>query len=186
MHSASFLQGFRRRLIARLLASSLIASLFSGSVIAAPDAPRYLAVSAQALVRETSFDAPERAFWTKSTLGNSFIDPASISVDSEGITFSIRNLSAFNSALANNYYAVDLATAWGGQHESQVGGAGVDNRFRTGTTANKLGDQSLQVVTGPGTDDLVTGRTTARGYADLDCSNPAQSGWQAIEHILGR
>jgi uncharacterized protein RhaS with RHS repeats len=57
-----------------------------------------------------------------------------------------------------------------------------DNRFRTGTKPNKLGPKSLQVVTGQA--DQQTG--SARGYADLDCSNPAQSFWQAIQHILGR
>jgi len=119
----------------------------------------------------------------KANPDKSLIKPGSIEVSREGIVFTINNLNAFNAALSSSPFAVDLNVGfpWNGQHDGQVNGPGVDNRFRTGTKPDKLGPQSLQLVTGPAND-----QGGARGYADLDCSNPAQSFWQAIQHILGR
>lgn len=116
---------------------------------------------------------------------SSLIDPASIVVSKEGIVFSIRNLNNFNLALSSGPFAIDLNVGfpWKGQHDKQVGGPGIDNRYRTGTRPDKLGPKSLQVVTGP----VVDPRTGAAiGYADWDCSNPKQSPIQAIQHIFGR
>ena len=115
----------------------------------------------------------------------SLVDPRSIRVSREGIAFTINDLAAFNAAMANGPYRFDLNVGfpWRGQHNDQVGGPGVDNRSRTGSHPNKLGAQSLQVVVGP--ERTGTFKGTALGYADLDCSNPAQSLGQAIQHILG-
>jgi RHS repeat-associated protein len=138
-------------------------------------------------------DIPEiKDYLTKAGLLNtanpsaSLIDPASIKPSKEGITYTINDVTQFNSALANNQYAFDLNTGfpWAGQHDDQVGGKGVDNRSRTGTKPDKLGRKSVQVVVGPVIDRQKG--TAATGYSDLDCSNPAQSPGSAIKHILGK
>ena len=109
----------------------------------------------------------------------SLIDPATIRVSREGITYAISNVTQFNAALKSSRYAIDLNTKFGGQHNNQVGKPSVDNRFRTGTKADKLGPKSLQVVVGP-----AGAGGAATGYSDIDCNNPAQSFWSALKHIF--
>ena len=97
--------------------------------------------------------------------------------------YNILNVTQFNAALRNSPFAIDLDNGrlWNHQHDGQVGGTGVDNRFRTGTKPDKLGPESLQVVVGP-----VNKSGGAIGYADLDCSNPVQSPGSALRHIFGK
>ncbi len=110
----------------------------------------------------------------------SLIDPDSIKPSKEGITYTIRDVDQFNYALIYSGYAANLNVGfpWRGQHDEQVGGKGVDNRFKNGTQPDRLGRKSLQVVVGP-----PDGGRTATGYSDLDCSNPKQN---PIKHILGK
>ncbi len=113
----------------------------------------------------------------------SLIDPDSIKPRKEGIAYTINNIDQFNYALNHSGYAIDLNNGfpWNGQHHDQVGGKGVDNRFRTGTKPDKLGRKSLQVVVGP-----PNRNNHATGYSDLDCSNPVQSPGSAAKHLIGK
>jgi RHS repeat-associated protein len=117
----------------------------------------------------------------KAGLSGLITDERASTVNPEGVVFNISNRQAFLDAIKKNP-AFKYDTPWSQDHGPDVGSPRVDNRSVTG--AKGLGadthgvDRSLQVVVGPA--DPRTGIT--RGYADLDCDNPAQSVGHAIKH----
>jgi RHS repeat-associated protein len=115
----------------------------------------------------------------------------------EGIVFDIADREGFlravnsNPAFANN-------TIFRGQHVADVGATSrfqvSDHRSYT-TGVNTLGPdstvyvRSLQIAVGPGALNPAIdnpNNQTTRGWADLDCSNPAQDLVSLIKHIFGR
>jgi hypothetical protein len=103
----------------------------------------------------------------------------------EGIMFDITNREAFV-AILNADTRFRHRTLFGGEHASQVGatlGSVLDYRSFTSARdtlgADSTGHRrSLQVDVGP--TNSRTGIT--RGYADLDCDNPAQDLAGGVSH----
>jgi len=103
----------------------------------------------------------------------------------EGILFDINNREAFVRTL-NADSRFRHGTPFGGEHTSQVGGNLLNTiDYRSFTTADGLGidshgfRRSLQIDVGP-----ENSGGGARGYADLDCDNPAQDVNSGLRHGL--
>ena len=131
-----------------------------------------------------------------------FIDPDSFQKSHggkrEGVEFTITNRAGFLAAIrANRAFASD--TIFGGLHAGQVGAnffTVLDFRSYTSGSftlgADTVGNniditRSLEIDVGPN-ESSTSDRDappTARGYADLDCSNPAQDIISFFKHLFG-
>lgn len=104
----------------------------------------------------------------------------------EGILFDINNRQAFVGTITSSgHFAQDIPF----DHLKQVGGNAFNtNGFRSFTDKDGLSPdstgrrRSLQIAVGP--KNPLTGGAT--GYADLDCSNPAQDLVSLFKHLFGR
>jgi RHS repeat-associated protein len=127
-------------------------------------------------------DIPEiRSYLTLAALMG-LIDPNSMERSKEGITFRFNDRAAAMSFL-NNSPSFRGPNIWpiNSQHTGQVGGSAQD--FRSYTVGGEaLGSKSLQVDVGPKGSAPNGG---AKGYADLDCSNPAQDVVSFFKHLFG-